>query len=69
MEKLKAVAILFIILILLIPVYLVNKYLQKKLRPRESGGGLMLYVLAVLVLIFGYTLLVVRLIGMLFAGA
>jgi hypothetical protein len=69
MEKLKSVVILFIILISLIPVYLFNKYLQKKLRPRESMGRLFLYMFSGFTIIFGYTFLLVWVIKKLFPGA
>jgi hypothetical protein len=67
--KLKALAILFIILVSLVPVYLFNKYLQKKIRPRESMGRLILYMLSGFLLIFVYTFLVVLVIGKLFPDA
>jgi hypothetical protein len=67
--KLKALAILFIILVSLIPVYLFNKYLQKKIRPRESLGRLFLYMLSGILIIFTYTFVVVFIIGKLFPGA
>jgi len=67
--KLKSLAILFIILVSLIPVYLFNKYLQKKIRPKESFGRLFLYLLSGFLLVFAYTFLVVLLIKKLFPGA
>jgi hypothetical protein len=67
--KLKALAILFIILASLIPVYLFNRYLQKKIRPRASMGRLFLYMLSGFLLVFAYTFIVVFVIKKLFPDA
>jgi len=67
--KLKALVILFIILASLIPVYLVNRYLQKAIRPKESLGRLFLYLLSGFLVVFIYTFLVVLTIKKLFPGA
>ena len=67
--KFKAIVILFIILVSLFPVYLVNKYLQKIIKPRNSLGRLFLYLLTGFALIFGYTFLVVLVIKKIFQGA
>jgi hypothetical protein len=53
----------------LIPVYILYKYLQKKIRPRESMGRLLLYLATGSFLIFLYTFLLVFAIRMLFPGA
>jgi len=58
-----------IILVSLIPVYVLYKYLQQKMRPRESGRRLLLWLLACFLLIFGYTFFVVFIIKLLFPGA
>ena len=67
--KLKALAILLIIIVSLIPVYFFNKNLQKIIKPRESLGRLFLYLLLGFVLIFVYTFLVVFIIKKLFPDA
>jgi RsiW-degrading membrane proteinase PrsW (M82 family) len=67
--KLKALVILFIIIISMIPVYLFNKYLQKKIRPRESFVRLFGYLLLGFALVFIYTFLVVLIIKEIFPGA
>jgi hypothetical protein len=67
--KLKALVILFIILASLIPVYLVNRYFQKAIRPKESLGRLFLYLLSGFLVVFIYTFLVVLAIKKLFPGA
>jgi len=67
--KWKAIVILFIILLSLIPVYSINKYLQKILRPRESLVRLFFYLLTGMVLVFLYTLILVLLIKWVFPDA
>lgn len=67
--RLKALFILFLVLISLVPVYFVNKYLQKITRPKESFGRLFLYFFTGLILAFGYTFLLVLMIKWLFPGA
>ncbi len=66
MQKLRSVIILIIIVISLIPVYLLNKYLQKTIRPKASLGRLFLYILSGFALVFVYTFLVVFLVKKLF---
>ena len=65
----KAIVILLIILVSLLPAYLLNKYLQKILNPRKSLGRLILYLLSGLLLVFVYTLLLVFLIKWIFPDA
>ncbi|MFI5129501.1 MAG: hypothetical protein ACHQFX_05895 [Chitinophagales bacterium] len=67
--KLRTLAILLIILVSLIPVYLLNKYLQPKIRPKQSGGRLFLYIISGFLLVFVYTFLVVLVIRKLFPVA
>ena len=67
--RLRAVVIILIIIASLIPVYSFNKYLQKVIRPKESLGRLMGYLLTGLVTIFVYTFLVVFIIRKLFPTA
>jgi len=62
----KAIVILLLILASLIPAYLLNKYLQKIIRPRESLGRLFFYLLNGMLLVFVYTLLLVFVIKLLF---
>jgi hypothetical protein len=68
-EKLRALLILLIIIVAILPVYMINKYLQKSIRPRESMARLFMYLLSALVLIFIFTFLIVLVIGKLFHGA
>jgi hypothetical protein len=67
--KLKAFVILLIILLSLIPVYILHKYVQQKLRPRESMKRLLGYMLLIFLLVFAYTFLLVFTIKQLFPGA
>jgi len=67
--KLKAITILLIIVLSLVPVYLLNKYMQKNIRPRESLSRLFLYMLSGFLLVFAYTFLVVFIIKKLFPDA
>jgi cytochrome c biogenesis protein CcdA len=66
---LKALAILAIIIVSLIPVYLLYKYLQKMIRPKDSAVRLFLYLFAGFALVFVYTFLVVLIIKKIFPGA
>jgi len=66
--KARALAILGIIIVSLIPVYLFNKYLLRTIRPKESGGRLLLYMISGFLLVFVYSFLVVLVIRKLFPG-
>lgn len=69
MPKWKAITILGIIILSLFPVYLLYTRLQRAMKPRESLRHFLFWMLAVLVLIFLYTFLLVLLIKLLFPGA
>jgi len=56
----------FVALLSVIPVYYFNRYLQRKLQPRQSFGRLMLYILSGFILVFAYTFLTVKVILWLF---
>lgn len=62
----RSILILLLLLALLVPFYLLQKQLQRWLQPRLSLGRLMLYLLIMLALVFGYTYLLVWLTGKLF---
>lgn len=64
--KLKALTILFIVLMSLFPVYLLYNYLQKILRPKESMRRFFFWMIASFALIFAYTFLLVFLISLTF---
>lgn len=67
--KWKAIVILLMILVSLIPVYSLNKYLQKILRPRESLARLFSYLISGMLLVFLYTLFLVFVIRWIFPNA
>lgn len=67
--KAKGIVIILIILLSLVPVYLLNTFLQKQLRPRESLQRLFLYLLAGFAMVFLYTFLVVLVIKKIFPDA
>jgi hypothetical protein len=67
--RIKAIAILGIIILSLLPVYLLYKYLQKVMRPRESMQKFLLWMLVMFFIIFAYSFLVVLIIKLLFPGA
>ena len=65
----KAILALFFILIALIPAYMLNKYLQKVIRPRESIGRLFLYLFSGMLTVFVFVAVMVFLIKLLFPEA
>ena len=67
--KWKSIIILFIILAALIPAYILNQLLQKKIRPRESIGRLFLYLFSGMLTVFVFVLVLVLLIKVIFPGA
>jgi hypothetical protein len=67
--KTRAILILLIILISLLPAFALNRYLQKSLRPRQSAGRLFTYLVSAMLLVFLYTLLLVLLITWIFPNA
>ena len=64
--RLRALLILLVLILAIIPVYYLNRWLQKKMRPRENAGRLFLFLLANFVLIIVYTVLLVGLVVRLF---
>ncbi|HMG69162.1 MAG TPA: hypothetical protein VK588_15800 [Chitinophagaceae bacterium] len=65
----KAIVILLILIAALFPVYLINKYLQKIIKPRKSPGRLLFYLLTGMLLVFLCTLFLVLLIRWVFPKA
>jgi hypothetical protein len=57
---------LVIILLALVPLFYLNRWMQRKMRPRESAAGFFLFLFANFVLIVVYTLFVVGLIVTIF---
>ena len=68
-EKLRAVLVILVVVILMTPVYILAKYFQKVIRPGESLGRLLLYLIACLALIFVFSFLIVFLIKTIFQPA
>jgi cytochrome c biogenesis protein CcdA len=66
--KWKALAILSIIIVSLLPVYILYKYIEKKMRPKESMQRFLLWLLVSFALIFAYTFLLVFLLKLVFPG-
>ena len=60
--KLRALLILLVLVVAMVPMYFLNRWLQVVMKPRESVGRLFLFILANFVLIVVYTVLVVGLI-------
>jgi uncharacterized membrane protein YidH (DUF202 family) len=60
--KLRAILLFLVLVLSLIPVYGINRYLQKVMRPRESAARFFLFLIANFVLIVVYTILLVGLI-------
>ena len=64
--KLRAVLILVIIGLAIIPVYYLNRWLQKVMLPRRSAGRFFLFVFANFLLVIVYTILIVGVVVRLF---
>jgi len=67
--KIKAIIILLIILVSLIPVWMLYRYARVKMKARESMGRFLLFMLIMFAVIFSYTFLLVFLVRMIFPGA
>ena len=63
------ILILLFILLALVPLFLINKWLQNLVMPRKSFGRLVLYFLVVLEVVFMYTYLLVIVIANLFPAS
>lgn len=58
--------ILLTLILSMVPVYYLNRWLQRVMRPRENAGRFFLFLLANFVLIIVYTVLVVGVVVRLF---
>jgi len=58
--------IFFLILASIVPIFYINKWLQRMIIPRKSFVRLLLYLLVMLELLFIYTFLFVTLVSKLF---
>lgn len=66
MTRMQRVLVMVFILLSLVPAYYLNAWLQKVIRPRQSFGRFMLYLVVSLALVFAYTFLVVTIISWVF---
>jgi hypothetical protein len=64
--KLRSLLILLALILAMVPAYYLNRWLQRKLRPRENAGRFFLFLIANFVLIIIYTVLVVGVVVRLF---
>lgn len=62
----RSLLILFVLILLMVPAFYINRWLQRVMRPRENAGRFFLFLLANFVLIIVYTVLVVGLVVRLF---
>lgn len=59
--KLRSLLILLSVVVAMVPVYYLNRWLLRVIRPRESAGRFFLFIFANFLLIVVYTVLVVGL--------
>ena len=64
--KLKALLILFIIALALVPIYYINRVLKRAIRPREGTERFFLFLFVNFMLIVVYTMTVVAIVVRLF---
>ena len=64
--KVRSLLILLVLISAVVPVYFLNRWMQRVLRPRDSAARLFLFIFGVFVLIIIYTILIVALIARIF---
>jgi len=64
--KRRALLIWLIIVVALVPLYYINRYLNKTIRPREAPSRFFLFIFANFLLVVVYTMSVIALIVKLF---
>jgi hypothetical protein len=64
--RLRSLLILLVLILSMVPVYYLNRWLQRVMRPRENAGRFFLFLFANFVLIIVYTVLVVGVVVRLF---
>lgn len=69
MEKFKSVAVAISILLSLLPLYMLIRFLQSVILPRQSPGRLIAYIFIVFLLVILYTFLVSLLVRLVFRVA
>jgi hypothetical protein len=60
--KLRALLILLLLILAIVPIYYVNRWMKEFIRPRESAARFLLFLFAVFAMIVVYTILVVGII-------
>jgi hypothetical protein len=64
--KIRALLILLVLLVAMVPVYYLNRWMKGVMKPKESAGRLFLFILTNFVMIIVYTVFVVGLIVRIF---
>ena len=64
--KLRALLILLLLILAIVPIYYFNGWMRRVLKPRENAGRFFLFLLASFVMIVVYTMLVVGMIVRIF---
>lgn len=64
--RLRSLLILLILILSMVPVYYLNRWLQRVVRPRENAGRFFLFLLTNFVLVIVYTVLVVGIVVRMF---
>jgi hypothetical protein len=64
--KLRSLLILLLLILAIVPIYYVNGWMRRVLKPRENAGRFFLFLLASFVMIVVYTMLVVGMIVRIF---
>jgi hypothetical protein len=64
--KLRSLLILLALILAIVPIYYVNRWMQRVVRPRENAGRFFLFLLASFVMIVVYTMLVVGMVVRIF---
>ena len=64
--RLRALLILVVLILAMVPAYYLNRWLQRVMRPRENAGRFFLFLFANFVLIVVYTVLIVGVVVRLF---
>jgi hypothetical protein len=64
--RLRALLILLVLILAMVPAFYLNRWLQRVIRPRENAGRFFLFLFANFVLIVVYTVLVVGVVVRLF---
>jgi hypothetical protein len=64
--KLRALLILLLLILAIVPIYYFNRWMKRVVRPRENAGRFFLFLIASFVMIVVYTMLVVGMIVRIF---